>query len=76
MRVRYYLIGSMEGAEGTLARVHDHEHYYLDKTSGKWIAHETVFDRVTFEAASKRITKAEAQAWVAENAPGSNPVWV
>ena len=76
MTARYYLIGSIEGSRGTLARVMNHEYRYLDLATGAWVFDATVTDRVHFEASTKDVTEAGAMKWAAKHVPGLSPVWI
>jgi len=69
MTVRYYRNG------GALIREKDHAHAFLGR-SGQWVPHEVACDCIYHEAATVELSVEQARKWVADHAPGINPVWV
>lgn len=73
---QYYLIGSIDGSEGTLARVMNHEYRYLDLETGAWVFDPTVTDSVHFEASTQKLTLKQAKENVQKRSSPIEPVWI
>lgn len=77
MTTRYYLMGT--GVSANLARVIGYEYCYLEHSSGDWVAHAGIADRVTGYkgyADIKEITVDQARKWVKRVVPTIEPLWV